>query len=192
MLFRRKKEKKGMTWDDITLGQYQRVKALDLTDVADQITAGEILLGIDANNMTWKDFCVELNKLNFMKEELPETIVRDSYTLNGRKYNCIYNLQQMSVARYIDFMNLIKTGDVVKILGVFLVPEGKEYGDYDIEKVYDDIRSMNVVEAYGIFNFFRVQFVACIKTTEDYLVKEVKMDKTLQAAISAGMECYCM
>lgn len=191
MFFRRKKEKlKSMDWFDITVEQYQKLKGLDLTDISDQITAGEILLGINADNMVWKDFCKEFNKLAFMNEPLPETIIRDSYVLNGKKYNCLYNLQQMNVARYMDFTNIAKTGDIVKILGVFLVPDGKEYGDYDLKEVYEDIKTMSIVEAMGIFNFFKVQFIACIKTMKDYSVNLLKKDKKLQEMVSAVMDSF--
>lgn len=193
-LFKKKSKKKveKKSWYDITLGQYQRLNGLDFNDVGDLITAAEILLGINADDMLWKDFCMKLNELNFLTEPMPETIVRTSYKLNGRKYNCMYNLQEMSVARYMDFTNLVKNNDLVKILGVFLVPDGKEYGEYDIDQVYDDIRTMSVVEAYGIFNFFKVQFIVCIKTMKDYSVKMLKKDKRLQRVVSELMESYSM
>ena len=194
MIFKKKHKKKlsTMTWYDITVDQYQRLKGLDFEDVADQITAAEILLKINADDMLWKDFCVKLNELNFLTEPIPRRIVRGSYELNGKKYNCMYNLQQMNVARYMDFTNLIKTGDMVKILGVFLVPDGKEYGDYDIDQVYEDIGTMSIVEAYGIFNFFKLQFIACTKTMKDYSVSLLKKDRKLMEVVSGIMESYSM
>lgn len=191
MFWKKKKEKLNkITWWDITIDQYQRLKTLDLTDMSDQITAAEILLNFNADNMLWKDFCVKLNDLAFLKEPMPKTIVRSEYVLNGRNYKCYYDLQQMNVARYMDFTNLVKEGDIVKILGVFLVPEGKEYGDYDMGRVYEDIKTMSVVEAYGIYNFFKVQFIACIKTMKDYSVSLLRKDKKLQKVVSDLMESY--
>lgn len=194
MFWKKNKVKKlhSMSWNDITVEQYQKLRGLDPNDVSDQITAAEILLGINADDMKWSDFCVKLNELNFLKDPIPKTIVRESYKLNGRKYNCMYNLQQMSVARYMDFTNLIKTNDLVKILGVFLVPDGKDYGNYDMDQVYDDIKTMNIVEAYGIFNFFKLQFIVCIKTMKDYSVKMLRKDRKLQALVSEVMESCSM
>lgn len=193
MIFRKKNRKKvqKMGWYNITVDQFQKLKGLNLKDVADQITAAEILLGINADDMKWSDFCVKLKELNFLNEEMPKTIVRNSYELNGRKYNCMYNLQELSVARYMDFTNLGRTGDMVKILGVFLVPEGKEYGNYDMNQVYEDIKTMSIVEAYGIFNFFKVQFIVCTKTMKDYSVKLLRKDRKLQEVVSAVMDSYC-
>ena len=65
------------------------------------------------------------------------------------------NLQELSVARYMDFCNLAPTGDYEKILAVVLIPDGKEYGDYDLDQVYNDILDMNMVDVYSIFNFFK-------------------------------------
>ena len=194
MFWKKKRKEKltGLTWFDITVGQYQKLKGLDPDDVSDQITAAEILLGYNVDDMLWGDFCVKLNELNFMKDPMPKTIIRNSYTLNGRKYNCMYNLQQMSVARYMDFTNLLKTDDLVKILGVFLVPDGEEYGEYDMDRVYEDIESMSVVEAFGIFNFFKVQFLVCTKTMKDYSMKLLKKDRRLQGLVSELMESYSM
>lgn len=194
MIFKKKNRKKlqEMDWYSITVDQFQRLKGLDLKDVSDQITAAEILLGINADDMVWGDFCKKLNELSFLNEPMPKTIVRNSYVLNGRKYNCLYNLEELSVARYMDFTNLGRTGDMVKILGVFLVPDGKEYGNYDMNQVYEDIKTMSIVEAYGIFNFFKVQFIVCIKTMKDYSVKLLGKNKKLKDLVSDIMESYSL
>lgn len=196
MLFRRKKKDKPkeMSWYDVTLGQFMKLKALNLKELDDQIEAANILLGINTDDMTWPEFCVELRKLNFLKEEMPKTIIRKTYTLNDRKYDCMYDLQQMNVARYMDYMNLLKEEDsVYKVLSVFLVPEGCEYGGgYDMDVVYEDIKSMNVVEAYGIFNFFMIEFGVCLKVIKDYLMKKLKDYPELKRKVSEGMESFYM
>ena len=45
-----------MNWSDITLKQFKKLKGLDLSDLSDQITAAEILLNINADDMTWVEF----------------------------------------------------------------------------------------------------------------------------------------
>ena len=74
-----------MNWSDITLKQFKKLKGLDLSDLSDQITAAEILLNINADDMTWVEFSKKLKDLNFLEKEIPRTIIRKSYTLNGRK-----------------------------------------------------------------------------------------------------------
>lgn len=172
-----------MNWSDITLKQFKKLKGLDLSDLSDQITAAEILLNINADDMTWVEFSKKLKDLNFLEKEIPRTIIRKSYTLNGRKYNTSVNLQELSVARYMDFCNLAPIGDYEKILAVVLIPDGKEYGDYDLDQVYNDILDMNMVDVYSVFNFFKMQFIVCIKTMTDFSVKQLKGDRKLQAVV---------
>ena len=194
MFFKKKKKKEDpqMSWWDVTLGQFQQLKKVDLSELDGQIEAASILLGINTDDMTWAQFCEELKKLNFLKNPIPKTIVRKSYVLNGKKYDCFSDLSNMSVSRYMDWSKLAPTQDYAKILCVFLVPEGKEYGSYDLKEVEEDIKTMNVVEAYGIFNFFRLQFIVCIKTIKDYSVKNLKKYPQLQKVVSDLMESYSM
>lgn len=190
-LFRRKKiQLTGITWYDVTVEQYQKMTELDMNDFDDQLEAASILLGINCDDMQWKDFCKELRRLDFLNDPIPKTIIRQSYTLNGRVYNCLPNLQELTVSRYMDFMNLSKEGDMVKILGVFLIPEGKEYGDYDMEQVYGDIKTMNIVEASGIYNFFLLEFRVCISTLQDYSVKALRKNPELRKLVLELMDSY--
>jgi hypothetical protein len=176
----------------VTLDQYQKLQNIDTSELEGQIEAATILLGVNTDDMTWVEFCKELNKLDFLTEPIPKTIVRNSYMLNGRKYNCFVNLQDLTVSRYMDFENLSKTKDLVKILAVFLIPDGKEYGTYDLNEVYEDIKTMNIVEASGIFNFFPLEFRICIEVLKDYSIKELKKNPELQNLVSEAMELCSM
>ena len=192
MFWKKKKEKPVLTWYDVTLDQYQKLQNIDTSELEGQIEAATILLGVDTDDMTWVEFCKELNKLDFLNQPIPKTIVRNSYMLNGRKYNCFVNLQDLTVSRYMDFENLSKTKDLVKILTVFLIPDGKEYGSYDLDEVYEDIKTMNIVEASGIFNFFPLEFRICIEVLKDYSIKELKKNPELQKLVLEAMESCSM
>lgn len=189
-LFRRKQKtmNKG-GWYNITVDQFTKVRGLNLTDMDDQISAAEILLGFNADNMTWKEFCEKTKELDFLSEPIPETIIRKSYEINGRKYNCLPDVSDLSVSRFMDFQHLAPTGDMVKILAVFLIPDGKEYGE-DLEQVYEDIKQMNIVEAYGVFNFFKLELKVLLKTLSDYSVKLLKKDKQLSKMVSEIMDYW--
>lgn len=179
-----------MRWEDVSVKQFKELQKVDTSDIEGQIRAAEILLG-DVDDLKWVDFCKKLNTLDFLNQEMPKIIIRKSYTLNGRKYCCNANLQELSVNRYMDFCNLSKSGEWDKVLAVVLIPEGKNYGEYDVEQVYSDIESMSIVDAQAVFSFFQMQWQTCIKAMKDYLVKEVKMDKGIREAISDIMESYC-
>lgn len=191
MIFKRKKKTVGgMTWQDVTLGKFQDLRGLDLKDLEGQIEAARILLGVNVDDMTWAEFCKELNKLKFLEDQIPEVIIRKSYELNGRRYVTKANLQEFTVARYMDFVNQSKTGKWERILSTVLIPEGKEYGEYDMDQVYLDILSMSIVDAYAVFNFFRVQFIVCTKTMKDFSVRALKRNPELRNLVSEVMEFY--
>lgn len=193
MIFKRKKKTvEGKTWYDVTLAQFQALKELDLTDMEGQIEAARLLLGIQVDDMTWGAFCKELNRLNFLDTEVPKVIIRNAYVLNGRRYVTSANLQEFTVARYMDFVNQSKTGKWERILSTVLIPEGKEYGDYDMDQVYLDILGMSIVDAYAVFSFFRLQFIVCIKTMKDFSVRELRRNPELQGLVSEVMESYSM
>lgn len=180
-----------MDWKDITLEQFQKINKLDLKEMDGQIEAANILLGINSDDMTWTNFCKELRKLEFLNKEIPKVIIRNSYTLNGRKYITKANLQELTVSRYMDFTNLAPKGELEKILAVVLIPEGKEYGE-DLDQVYKDILTMSIVDVYAVFNFFKVQFIVCTKTMKDFSVKALKGNPELQNLVSEAMELCSM
>lgn len=180
-----------MNWNDITLDQFNRIKTFDLTDLDGQISAAEVILGIKADDMTWKEFSKECVKLNFLDKPIPETIIRKTYTLNGRVYKTEPNLNELNVARYMDFTNLIPTGELEKILAVVLIPEGGKYGD-NLEQVYEDIKTMSIVDVYAVFNFFKLEFKTSLKTLADYSVRSLRKDKKLRKVVSAAMDSCSM
>lgn len=193
MIFKRKKKvSEGMTWYDVTLGKFQDLKGLEFKELDGQIEAARILLGVNVDDMTWADFCKELRKLEFLGSEIPQTIIRKTYDLNGRRYVTKANLQEFTVARYMDFINQSKTGKWERILSTVLIPEGKDYGEYDMDQVYLDILSMNIVDAYAVFNFFRVQFIVCTKTMKDFSVRALRRNPELRKLVSEVMESYSM
>lgn len=180
-----------MEWTDVTVRQFQKIKGLDLNDLDGQISAAEILLNIKADDLTWKEFGKECVKLNFLDKPIPETIIRKTYTLNGRKYNCCPNLNELSVARYMDFTNLAPTGELEKILAVVLIPDGGTYGD-NLDQVYEDILDMSIVDANSIVFFFKMEFKVCVRALADYSVKAVRKDRKLRKVVSAVMDSCSM
>lgn len=186
-----------MEWKDITLNQYKKVVGLNPNDIEDNITATEVILGINADDMTFGQFANVTRKLDFLKEPMPKVIIRKSYTLNGRLYDCNPSLNELTVSQYIDFSNFSKSGldEIEKVLAVVIIPSGQKYGEYDMEQVYSDILTMSIVDVFAVLNFFIMQFKLCTKALEDFLIKNLRGRKNkpvreaIQAAISASMEC---
>ena len=194
-----------MTYNDITLRQYLKVKNLDTDDVEDQIRATEILLNINADNLTIQEWAEKVKELDFLAEPIPKTIIRFSYNINNRVYDCRPRLDNLSVSQYMDYVNLAKDQDhPERILAVILIPEGKKYAEgYDINQVYEDILDIPVIDFFSILDFFILQFKVCIKTLEEYSMdlmrtgtlsrKDKKDLMTVQKAMQLVItDCYSL
>jgi hypothetical protein len=80
---------------------------------------------------------------------------------------------------------LVKNADknVKELLAVFLIPEGKKYGDYDLEEVIDEIYNyLPIAAARAISFFFTLVLQSLTKATlislERRTKKELKKAKT--------------
>lgn len=173
-LFKKKILPHKLSWWDITLDQYKKIKTLNLSLIENQITAAEVLLGINADELTWGEFNKELKKLDFLSTPIPKSIIRFTYKLNGHSYRCCPRVDELSVSQFMDFQKLVSTGELEKILAIFLIPEGKEYGDYDINIVYEDILTMSIVDVLSISNFFLLMSKVLFNTMTDYSIQKLK------------------
>lgn len=160
-----------MTWYDINMGQFTALQnALQRKYKRPEqklFELARIVFGRDIQEVP----LVEINKYyddlsELMNSPVPERDAQKQYTLNGRKYYIASKIDKLTTAQYIDFTNLAKevNKNMVKILGVFLIPEGHKYNDgYDIDEVYRDIEEgMNAVEGNAVIFFI-------VKQSRDYM-----------------------
>ena len=68
-------------------------------------------------------------------------------------------------------------GKVNELIGCFLIPIGKEYGDYDRVAVNNDILNMGVEEAFGVTNFFIKQLAGFFKIFRFYSIRRIMKTK---------------
>lgn len=162
------------SWNDVTLDMFNRLSEIDRNDVAGYIDVIEILSGKSTDDMSIRELTQLMKSLDFMSEPIPETIIRDSYSINGNVYIVDKDLSSLSVSQFMDFTGYVKTNpkDFVSILSVFLIPEGKTYGEYDMSKVQDDIRDMSITDVQAIFNFFTLVFGNLSAVTLEYLKRK--------------------
>ena len=98
-----------------------------------------------------------------------------SIEINGSKYKIDTNLQNFTVAQYIDFQTFFpkrKTNPRVlgNILACFIIPQGKEYASgYDISELVRSINSnLDILTANEIMFFFLKQYLISIRVTANY------------------------
>lgn len=173
---------KKLNWYNVNLEQFKKLQeVLNIEDETDKIIAlAELVLGDEVTNLPLKEFNEQIKKLDFLNTEVPETVPPKRIDINGRKYEVISLLGNISTAQYIDFINHSKTNDMGKILSVFIVPEGHSYNDgYDMLEVMRDIECMPFPVVNSIAYFFKAQFAKFIEIFQSSSIKKVKKNKEL-------------
>ena len=100
--------------------------------------------------------------------------------LNDTEYEVDIDLQNMTVAQYIDFQTFwAQRDDITKIgnlLAVFVIPKGCKYNEgYDIKKTIDDIMDyMDIMTANEIVFFFLSSYAALTRVMLHYLTSKMK------------------
>lgn len=148
-------------------------------------------------NMPINKLTEEFGKLKFMESTPQAAQVKNSYKINGTEYVLTTNLQEMTVAQYIDYQVYIKNPQqyMQEMLTVFLIPKGKKYNeDYDVAEAAKDMGNLPIEDAYGISFFLTVLLHSLTKVTTSSalrkMLKELKKvkDETKRRAIIAGMQ----
>lgn len=186
-----------MDYYDITIGQYLEIKEVFEADVPEldkmvsliaicfNMTEDEVL------DLEVTKFNKYVNEIDFIYSPYPKEVIKEYYVLDGQRYEVHLNLSKLTAGQYIDFQTFIKEPirNLVEILSVFLIPEGKKYGDYDMEKVHKDIKEhMNVVDALAISGFFLLQFQSLTESMLTYLKSKLKKMKRKEKNKDTQME----
>lgn len=169
--------KDKMTWYDVTL--YQFLKLQDLIGIEDEtervISIAELLLGNDITDLPLKEFNEQVKRLDFLKDDIPSKIPPKKIEINHRKYYLDCLLGNVSTAQYVDFTNHSNTGDLCKMLSVFVIPEGHKYNDgYDMLEVMNDINDMPIPVANSIGFFFGKHYSTFMRTFQSYSIRKIK------------------
>lgn len=172
------------SYSKLSIGKYLELKDILERD-CDEIEKNVELVGLlndmevdDVLELPLTTFNRLLNSTGFLCEAPIPNRVATSYVLAGMKLDVMMNMKDCTTAQYIDYQTFIKDSEkyLVELLGVFLIPEGKKYGDgYDIGDVYNVIRNhLSIVDALGLSAFFLGWFQALTKATLESSIKRLK------------------
>ena len=169
---------KPMSWSDITLEKFYEIQ--DILTCIDEYTQANLIqsiYGVDASDMP----ITEINKydLSFINKEIDKENIKlkDTYTLNGRRYSSNINLTVIRTSQFNDFTTYARedSNNYEKLLSVFIIPEGHNYNDgYNMREVQDDIRKLpiTVVMSMAFFMIKQLQTFAII--FQSYLAEATK------------------
>lgn len=171
-----------MTWNDITLRQWNEIEKVFKEEYEDEILQTADLIKVvfdidDPMSLTPQEFQQYVAKLEFLKTEIPERKLLNSYTINGTKYNFYGNCFDISMAQLMDWRHFStkKPLDYSECLSIFLVPENHKYNDgYDMNKTTEDINSLPIGDVLKIWSFFREGLVLFMSTLTDYFKRQLK------------------
>lgn len=185
------KDKKKMTWYDVTLYQFIELKKLmeNEDEIERVVSIAELLLGSDVSDLPLKDFNERFKQLDFLSEEIPNKIPPKKIEVNGRKYYMDCLLGNVSTAQYVDYTNHAKTNDISKMLSVFLIPDGHKYNDgYNMEQVFNDIYDLPIPIVNSAAFFFGKQFKLFMRIFQRYSIKQLKKTKMKKEMKKAAIE----
>lgn len=179
--------KKISGWKDVTLGTFQKMNEITQRENEVERLVGFIALFNDMKEddvlaMPLDEFRKYMEEIGWMNTPPDIEKPRDKYTINGKTYLLTMDFHKLTTAQYIDFQSYTKSEDYSQMLSVFLIPEGKKYGDYDVWVVQKDLKEMPVQEVLGLMGFFIVLYRswsrALLKYSSRILKKAAKREKS--------------
>ena len=171
------------SWKDVTIDEYfdlcEKLSDDTLTDYEKIIIKIAFITGKSEDeiwNLNWQDFRnLQVESLWMEEFKLKENIKFNTIEINGEKYSIDTNLQNFTVAQYIDFQTFFpKRKDnprtIGNILACFIIPQGKKYAEgYNIQELVDNINSnLDIMTANEIMFFFLKQYLISIRAIANY------------------------
>lgn len=165
-----------LSWTNISVAEYLDIQELltentgEMNDEDRVMNEISILYHENPYTMSLPKFHQCAYSLKFMDEKMPKMKVKDEYYLNGTKYYLHKKLNDIRVAQFIDYEQIMKTNKGIdaypQFISLFLTPSSNGvYGDgYDVAAVAEDVRKyMSIADANSIAAFF-------LKLSKAYIV----------------------
>ena len=180
-------ELKIKSWNECPIGTYRQLVEIEkdpaLGDYERAVAKCAVLCGCDEQEI-WDLPMAEASKLF---EGIAWT-GRFDFDKNLKfnklkvgKYNCVVNvnMQDFTVGQYFDFTsywNADRGENLENLLTVFLIPEGKKYGqDYDVADLKEEITwNLPLTVAQSVCFFFLKELVSSIEASLIYLDYQIR------------------
>lgn len=183
-IFKRKKKDLG-PWEGITLGQFMKLKELNVDKDCFEKTRDiyKIVFNKDIEEIPLIKLKDTVSNLKFLEEEIPSVEIKKFYLINDTRYDLSADITRINAGQYIDYSNYTKEPkdtDLRKVLSVVLIPHGRKYNDgYDMSKVIDDMNYISIKDANAIAFFLQKQSELLSVITLPYL-EEMLMETGME------------
>lgn len=185
-------ELKKKSWRDVSINEYFDLKER-LEDKSLNEYDKEVIKIAFANNMTedevWSLTIAKFKELQVETLWMQEFPISDNpkfktLKINDETYNVDTNLQNFTIAQYIDFQTFYpqrKTNERMlgNILACFIIPKGKKYIEgYDVQDMISKLNdNLDILTANEIMFFFLKQYLISIRVLANYfnyMMKKMK------------------
>lgn len=181
------------SWRDVTINEYfelrEKLKSTS-SDYEKEIIKIAFVNGFnedDVWNMKISDVKrYQLNTFWLNDFNISKDVKFKNIKIEDEVYNIDSNMQNFSVAQYIDFQNFFpkrtqKTNYIGNILACFIIPKGKKYGEgYDVAQLVKKINdNVDILTSNEIIFFFLKQYLFSIKVMLTFFKYQMKILKLI-------------
>lgn len=152
------------SWNDMPIATFKAMAKIHRSQISDDdkvFQTAALLCGMDYDdflNLPLNESRAIVAQMNFVYTEPKPEKIRRKYQLGAREYKMMKNPDEMTTAQYLNYQSIIGVPadeNMDDLMTIILVPDGKVYGDYDMEEAKEEIaNNLTVTEALGIANFF--------------------------------------
>ena len=180
-----------MTWNDLTVGQYQQLyKVLKQTDKTNLDILTEIIsicegYPIDEiDSWAFKDLIEKEKGYKFLEKLDFDKTAKKYINANGKRYKFVHEITEIPAARYIEAKHFLKEDfidNIHYIMASCVNPMKKTWRGW-VEQKYDaklhsqyaaDMLHAKFVDVHNCVVFFYLLYVELIKSLRPYLTKEL-------------------
>ena len=176
-------------YKDLTIAKYQELYSVnweDMEEVDRQVTMIAILSDKTEDeilNLPLTEYTKLASQTEFLTKE-PDIKRRtpNKIKINGKEYEVIKDVRDMTAGQYIDYQQYLSLNDINKylpyLLSCFVIPKGKKYGEYNLDNIIEELKNnMSVEEALSITSFFTRKFRTSTESILLYLRWKLKWMK---------------
>jgi len=199
-----------MTWNDLTVWQYQQIYPIvtkpekDWTNLDVESKLVGILYNLtdtQVDSLSVGMFNKMKANLGFLDDKIEGKPVK--YTeVNGKRYRFIYDVQQIKAARYIEtkVFSTDLVGNIHKLAASMVMPQRKTWYGRWVDEKYDaakhsiyaeDLQGANFMHVYQSIVFFYQVYRNWIEVSKDYLVKEMMSQGMTSELALRGVQILC-
>lgn len=152
------------SWNDMPIGVFKAMAKIHRSQISDDdkvFQTAALLCGMEYDdflNLPLNESRAIVAQMNFVYTEPKPEKIKRKYHLGATEYKMMKNPDEMTTAQYLNYQSIIGVPaeeNMDDLMTIILVPDGKVYGDYDMEETKEEIsNNLTVTEALGIANFF--------------------------------------